>query len=397
MRKETISKFSALAIIIALVLWGLSPLFSEKKAIVISETTDNAPASAENKIEYKLEMPQNNADSAIVIDAESGSILFEKNANMIRGMASTTKIMTALVALENQDPETEFNIPKEAVGIEGSSVYLQEGEPLTLGELLYCLLLESGNDAATAIAICVGGSLDGFVEMMNQRASELGLSNTHFKNPHGLSEFGHHTTAKELASITAEAMKYPLFKEIVSTKTYNVRYNGTKNGRVLSNHNKLLSSYDGAIGVKTGYTDVDGKCLVSAAERNGLTVIAVTLDDPSPTSTHKILLDKAFNSFERRIAVAKNQICADVPVINGEKEFVTVCNTREISVCLPKGAKYRIELDLPAGLNAPLKKGDIIAYARVFCEDKEVYIISLEVAEDIKIKEKSYFDKLFGK
>ena len=397
MKKQRISKLLVLVMVFALGIWAAGPFFKSDGLVTFSESQSLSPVSTEIKMNYAVEMPNNYADSAIVIDADSGSILFEKNANMIRGMASTTKIMTALVALENQVPEAEFKIPKEAVGIEGSSVYLQEGEPLTLKELLYCLMLESGNDAAMAIGICVGGNINNFIEMMNSRAKELGLSNTNFKNPHGLSEFGHHTTAKELAVITLEAMKYPLFREIVACKSYKVRQNGKENGRVLTNHNKLLAGYDGAIGVKTGYTDLDGKCLVSAAERNGLKVIAVTLDDPSPTSTHKILLDQAFNSFERRIVVAKNQINADIPIINGENNFVSICNTQDIDVCLPKGEKYRIELELPKELNAPLKKGDIVGYAKVYYKDSEIYIISLEATEDIKIKEKSYFDKLFGK
>lgn len=354
-------------------------------------------SAKEIKIDYCQAMPQNNADSAIVIDFKSQSILFEKNANMIRGMASTTKIMTALTAIENCELDKEFKIPKEAVGIEGSSVYLQEGEVLTLRELLYCLLLESGNDSAVAIAICVGGSQDAFVEMMNQRAMDLGLKNTCFKNPHGLSESGHHTTAKELAYITAEAMKHDVFVEICSTKTYKTRRNGIENGRILSNHNKLLNNYKGAIGVKTGYTDKDGKCLVSAAKRDNLTVIAVTLSDSSPTATHTMLLDKAFENFQRVTVAKSGEITAKVPLLNGEKEFANVQNTRDITVCLPKGAKFSIELILPENLSAPLWENQPIGEAKILCDSKEVYIISLHMIENANIKEPTFWERIFGK
>ena len=253
-------------------------------------------------------------------------------------MASTTKIMTALVAIENCHPDVEFQIPAEAVGVEGSSVYLAKDEPLTLRELLYCLLLESGNDAATAIAVCVGGSLEGFVDLMNQRAEEMGLTQTHFANPHGLNDSQHYTTAEELALITAEAMDYPLFREIVATKTFNVRRNGKENGRTLYNHNKLLGNFEGAVGVKTGYTIKDGKCLVSAAERDGLLLIAVSLKDSSPIAHHKIMLENAFDKFENRKLANRGDITTSLPVIDGEKDFVSLTNDDNIEVCLPKGS-----------------------------------------------------------
>lgn len=373
------------------------PLLINKEDSLPAGGQGNAEfANTEIKLDYCRDMPENGAGSAIVIDAESRSVLFEKNADMIRGMASTTKIMTALVAIENCLPTEEFAIPKEAIGVEGSSVYLLEGEKLTLQELLYCLLLESGNDAAVAIAICVGGSIEAFADMMNARAEELGLTDTHFSNPHGLSDYEHHTTARELAIITAEALKYPLFEEIVATKSFKVRYDGTENGRVLSNHNKLLNSYEGCIGVKTGYTEKDGKCLVSAAEKDGLRVIAVTLDDPSPTAAHTELLNAAFDNFCRLEIAKAGEITACIPVENGESGFVEVCNTSAISVCLPKGAEYSIELNLPEKLSAPVEQGLICAQGRVVSNGKEVYIISLETIEAIKEKDKSFWEKLFG-
>lgn len=335
------------------------------------------------------------SESAVLIDGRSKSVLFKKNENEVLGMASTTKIMTALVAIENCDIDREFLMPKEAIGIEGSSVYLKENEPLTMRELLFCLMLESGNDAATAIAICCAGSLDNFVSLMNERAEEIGLDNTHFTNPHGLSDGNHKTTAYDLAMITATAYDYPLFREIVSTKTKSVRFDGIENGRRLVNHNKLLFGYEGALGVKTGYTMADGKCLVSAAEKDGLLLVAVTLRDSSPTSTHRKLLDLGFDSFEQTEICRANGLKSEIVVENVEDGFLTVCNTKDISVCLPKGANFEIEFLLPTSLSAPIKKGEIIGHAVCKSGGVEVYIISLESQEDIDVEKKSLF-KLFG-
>lgn len=348
-------------------------------------------------VDFFGKMPENGAKSAIVIDSESLSVLYSKNADTRLGMASTTKIMTALVAIENSYPDDEFIIPKEAVGIEGSSVYLKEGEPLTIRELLYCLLLESGNDAATAIALYCGKSIDGFAKMMNDRAFELGLENTHFTNPHGLSDENHYTTARELAIITAEAMKYPLFCEISGTKSIKVRYDGIENGRLLINHNKLLKTYNGATGGKTGYTKKDGKCLVSSAERDGLEIIAVTLGDSSPTSTHTILLDRAFEDFQKTELVSKGELRSEIPAANSENTVLSVTNEKGASVCLPKGARFDIELQIPKSINAPIKKGEIIGKAICRYGEEQIYIINIISIENINLKRKSFFERIFEK
>ncbi len=384
-------KYFAVLLIFAFVL-GFLPLWQAERdfgSLVID-------AGAESNTDFLLEMPQNGALCAVVADMENGNLLFAKNPDEKRGMASTTKIMTALVAIENCDINKEFTVCKEAVGIEGSSVYLVEGERLTLEELLYCLLLESGNDAAVAVAICVSGSLQNFVKLMNEKALELGLKNTRFANPHGLSDENHYTTARELAIITAEAMKYPVFAKIVATKYHKVRYNNKENGRLLCNHNKLLSGYKDCVGVKTGYTARDGKCLVSAAERDGLRVIAVTLGDPSPTYTHIGLLDGAFNKFGMVTVADKEDINIQIPIENGEDDFVTATNFRKIAFCMPKGSKYTVDTVMPQGLTAPIKLGDIICKLKVTTESGRVYIISLEAAEDVKVIRKNLWEEIFG-
>jgi len=395
MDKKGIVLISIVSFLVLSVSICLLPIIDSRD---ITANADVITTSLSYPIDFGGSMPTNAARCAIVIDANTKSVLFEHNADEARGMASTTKIMTALIALENCNIEQEFTIPKEAVGIEGSSVYLKEGEKLTLSELIYCLMLESGNDAATAIAHCVGGSVDDFVQMMNDRAEELGLTNTHFTNPHGLSNENHKTTARELAIITAEAMQYPFFCEVISTKTMRVSYDGIENGRYLKNHNKLLFNYEGAVGVKTGYTKLDGRCLVSSATRDGMTVIAVTLQDPFPPSTHKTLLDKAFNDYYQAEIVNFGDITTEIPVTNAEEDtFLSVMNTENISLCLPKGETANIELIVPESIEAPIEKGDIIGKAICKYKENEVYIIYLEATETIAEKKKTIFDMIFGK
>ena len=194
------------------------------------------------------------ARGAVLMEAESGDVVFGQNENARLPMASTTKIMTALVALEQLPLDTVVTVTRESVGVEGSSIYLVEGEVLTLEQLLYALLLESANDAAAAIAVAVAGSVEDFAVLMNEKAAELGLADTHFVNPHGLDHEDHYTTARELALIAKEALNNPAFREICSSRRKTIPLHGDEGVRVLINHNKLLTSYEGCIGVKTGFT-----------------------------------------------------------------------------------------------------------------------------------------------
>ncbi len=383
----------ACSLLLALVLFCFCPIFESFN----KSASNEIPASEYIDNDFSLPAPINAARCAAVIDAESGNMLYSKNADEARGMASTTKIMTALVAIENGDIEQEFTIPKEAIGIEGSSVYLQEGEKLTLRELLYCLLLESGNDSAVAIALAISKSTEEFVGLMNSRAEELGLKSTHFTNPHGLSDKNHKTTARELAIITAEAMKYPLFCEIAATKSISVRYNGTENGRRLVNHNKLLFNYEYATGGKTGYTKLDGKCLVSSASKDGMNVICVTLQDAFPPATHQSLLDFAFASCEYISLAKPNSINTEIAVNGSEQTHLRLTNPKASFITLPKGSEVKIRIVLPESINAPVAKGEIIGYAICEANGKEIYIIYLEATETVKEKKKSLINRLFGK
>lgn len=237
----------------------------------------------------------NSSSATIVVDQKSKKILSSNNAHVRLAMASTTKIMTAMVVLDNVvDIDVQLAIPREAVGVEGSSVYLKRNEIWSVRDLLYALMLRSGNDAAVALSIAVGGSVQGFVDMMNAKASELGLKDTHFTNPHGLHDDNHYTTAYDLAIITAEAMKNPLFKSIVSAKSYVVEGNYTHDRYYLGNKNKMLLMMEGADGVKTGYTKNSGRCLVSSATRGDTQLICVVLNVHDMWNVSKNLLEKGF-------------------------------------------------------------------------------------------------------
>lgn len=274
------------------------------------------------------------AAAAVTMDADTGETLSAVNADSRLPMASTTKIMTALVALGEGDLDRTFTVKREYAA-EGSSMYLKEGETLTLREALYGLLLSSGNDAAAAVAGECGG-MTAFVAKMNAKAKELGLTDTHFDNPSGLPSDTHYTTARELAKITAAALRDPVFRDMVSTKTC------TAAGRTLVNHNRLLSMYDGAIGVKTGFTRAAGRCLVSAAERNGRTVIAVTLNDPDDWNDHIALLDEAFSRYAEVTLHEAGDTLAEVRVFGGESGSVPLTAKSTATAYLLPGEKEKL-------------------------------------------------------
>lgn len=240
------------------------------------------------------------ARSAALYDASTKSFLYTQNADMRLPMASTTKIMTALVAIESCPIDKEVSVSDEAIGIEGSSLYLKKGEILPMCDLLLGLMLRSANDAAVAIAYEVSGGIEEFCSKMNQKAEELGLTDTHFTNPHGLDNDNHYTTARELAIIAAAALENDTLKEIVSSKKCTVK-NTDGEARLLINHNKLLNMYDGAIGVKTGYTKRSGRSLVGAAERGGTRLISVTINAPDDWNDHIKLLEYGFTKSKEQV------------------------------------------------------------------------------------------------
>ncbi len=318
--------------------------------------------------------PTVSAECAILMSGESGAVYYEKNADKKMGPASTTKLMTALVAMKHATPDQVVTVRKEATGIEGSSVYLTEGERLTLRELLYALLLSSANDAAVAIAIAVGGSVEAFCDLMNQEAQSMGLENTHFQNPHGLADEEHYTSARDLGIIAREVLTVPLLREIVSTYKTTISLHGEKDQRLLVNHNKLLRTYRGAIGMKTGFTKKTGRTLVSAAERDGLLLIAVTLNAPDDWRDHTAMLDYGFASYEAVTFAAAGSFCFQLPVTGGERESVTLTNAEPLCMILPRNrGEERIQvLGTARFAYAPVAADESFGSVVVFCEGQSV-------------------------
>ena len=262
--------------------------------------------------------------SAILIEASSGRVLYEKNAYQKLPMASTTKIATALTALKHAKCDEIVTVDKQAVGIEGSSIYLREGEKLTVEELLYGLMLRSGNDAAVALAIHVGGSVDGFVTLMNNLAKEVGAKDTSFINPHGLHDENHYTTAYDLALITKAALQNEKFAQIVSSKNAVISNEGYEYRRNLTNKNKLLTNYEYANGVKTGYTKKAGRCFVGSAKKDGMQLIAVVLNCGPMFENAQSMLEFGFSCYTMTNIIPKNKVCG--AIFDKGKHAAFVCD-----------------------------------------------------------------------
>ncbi|MCH5163022.1 MAG: D-alanyl-D-alanine carboxypeptidase [Clostridiales bacterium] len=272
-------RFAAVALIAAILCAGFMPA-----------------EGREPKISAAFSEIKSTAVGMAVVDGDTGELIFADNCDLKRPPASTTKICTAITVIENCSTlDLPMPIPCAAVGVEGSSLYLQKGEMLTVRDLLYGLMLQSGNDCAVALAIITGGSVDGFVKMMNETAKKAGAVNTHFVNPHGLHHDEHYTTARDLCAISYYAMKNELFREIVSSKRHRMPYGGRDYDRNFPNKNKMLFNYPGGNGIKTGYTKKAGRCLVSSATRDGKTYICAVLNCGNMWEESARLLDMAFS------------------------------------------------------------------------------------------------------
>ncbi|MCX7614167.1 MAG: D-alanyl-D-alanine carboxypeptidase [Clostridiales bacterium] len=323
------------------------------------------------------------AHSAILYDPLSEKALYEKDADTRRSMASTTKIMTAVCALENCKPLQLITIKKEYTGVEGSSMYLQPGEQITLEGLLHGLLLLSGNDAAQAIAGYLSGSNSLFAKRMNEKAQELNLTNTNFENPSGLDGENHYTTARDLARLAAYAMDLPEFREIVQKKHYST---GT---RSMKNHNRLLWEYSGADGVKTGFTKKSGRCLVSSAEKNDRRLIAVTLNAPNDWSDHRTLLDYGFSSFTDTVIAKEHEPVLSVPVISGISEGVAVYCPEEIIYPLADEEKELVKREFLGRkfVYAPIKAGMQYGTVRFTLYGKVIKETPIYFLDSVPLKE----------
>ena len=258
------------------------------------------------------------AKSAVLICADTGEVVYEFNAREKLPMASTTKIMTTLLCLESGGLHDEFVVDSKAIKVEGSSMGLCEGDKVTKYALCCGMLLPSGNDAANAAAVRISGSIEAFVRLMNQRARQMGLSKTFFVTPSGLEGVGHGSSAMDMALLAREALKNEIFREICSKEKMKVRFGNPPYDRWLKNTNRLLSMYDGVYGVKTGYTDEAGRCLVSACERDGKKLICVTLNDPNDWNDHMVLYEYGFRKVNQIDLSLPDDITADI--VGGDSE-----------------------------------------------------------------------------
>ncbi|HIQ77596.1 MAG TPA: D-alanyl-D-alanine carboxypeptidase [Candidatus Faecousia excrementipullorum] len=311
------------------------------------------------------------AECAILIDAQTGRVLYEKQAEEKSLIASTTKIMTALVICEQTNVLDRVKIPKEAVGIEGSSMYLKEGEVLTVQELLYGLMLQSGNDAAVALAIYCGGTVEGFTELMNDKAHRLGMTQSHFANPNGLDSPGNYSTARDMAILTAYAMQNPIFAQTVSTKTITI------GERCLRNHNKLLWQLEGANGVKTGYTKAAGRILISSVTRMGRQLIAVTFNAPDDWQDHKTLIEDGFSRFTVQQLVRQGQTLGQLELAGGQETSVDLIAAEDFSYSLAQGERVTISLPEAGFAYAPVAEGQEAGFAHILVDGTAVAKVPL--------------------
>lgn len=312
------------------------------------------------------------SECACLLNAETGEVLYEYNGYSRHSMASTTKIMTAILALENAEADEVVTVSKNAELQEGSSVYLRSGDRVLMGDLVMGMMLNSGNDAACAVAEHIGGSNEAFAEMMNEKAREIGLCETSFKNANGLDEDGHYSTAYDMAQIGAYALKNEKFRKIVSTKSSQLQGDGYIT--YLKNHNKLLWNYDGCIGIKTGYTKKTGRCLVSAAEKNGVTLVAVTLNAPDDWNDHKKMLDYGFESIKREKIAERGEIFKKY---SGKNETLDAVAAEDAYIdCVDKG-KLKVVLHTAEKINYEVEAGEKIGYMEIFYGDRPIKCVDI--------------------
>lgn len=324
----------------------------------------------------RAEAVEVSASAAVLMDLDSGRVLYERNAGARMLIASTTKILTALVAIRDGNLSDTVKVSREAAYTEGSSMYLKEGEELTLETLLYGLLLCSGNDAAVAVAEHVGGSVEGFVERMNETAMELGMENSSFANPNGLDDGEHYSTAYDMALLARAAMENETLVRIASTRTVSI------GGRTMTNHNKLLSYMDGCLGLKTGYTRAAGRTLVSCAERNGQRLIAVTLQDGNDWADHQSLYDYGFAAYPaKRMAQLGHELV--------KKDGVPLVAADSFAWPLARGEALETAVELDREPAAPLRAGTRVGEAVFTLNGKEVGRVGLLCGETLVPKAES--------
>lgn len=350
--------------------------------------------------------PEVSAQSAVVLTADTGTVLFEKDGHTPRPVASTTKIMTALLALEAAQEQGDplVDITQEMVAVEGSSMGLQAGDSISLTGLAAGMLLASGNDAANAAALYLDGSLESFAARMNQRAAALGMEDTHFVTPSGLDGedaqgLGHLSTAYDMALLARAALENQAFRQLCSSPSLAVEFAEPVKRVTYTNHNKLLTQYQGCVGVKTGFTKEAGRCLVSAAERDGALLIAVTLNAPNDWQDHTALLDYGFSQVEP-YQLAGGDVRLTVPVVGSPVEVVSLrgSNGGEVTLPLGQGAQVERVVHAPKFLYAPVESGEQVGEICWYLEGQLLGSAPLTAAGAAPLQEKapSLWERLFG-
>ena len=301
-----------------------------------------------------------------VIEKDSKRVLYEKNINEKLPMASTTKVVTAITVLQNcKDLEEYIQVDDSAIGVEGTSIYLRQGEVIKVKDLLYGLMLRSGNDAATALACHVAGSVSAFANLMNELAKEIGAENSHFTNPHGLDNKDHYTTAYDLALISAYALNNPIFKEIVSSKSYVIEETNKSDKRYLTNKNRLLSNLEGCCGVKTGFTSKAGRCLVSAAERDKTTIVCVVLNCGPMFEESSSLINSAFTEFENTKIIDKNKEIYNEYIIDESNGKLYLYTDEDFYYPLAYGEENNLSLQYSVVLD-DAKNDEMVGEIKIF-------------------------------
>lgn len=325
-----------------------------------------------------------NAEAAVVMDADSGRLLYAQNPDKRLANASTTKIMTALLTLEQPDQDRYFTVDSDAIQVEGTTMGLQPGDSVTLHQLAAGMLLPSGNDAANAAAVEIAGSEEAFVRLMNQRAAELGLENTQYRNPSGLDAEGHYSSARDLAALAAHALENEDFEDIVSKQEIRMAFGNPPYNRSLYTTNKLLERYPYAIGVKTGYTDDAGLCLVTAAEKDGTRLIIVTLNGKDDVNTHMRLYEHFFPLLAR-VDLSGFTEGLSVPVTGGTRDSVAAVPAAEPEAALLEREYDELtrEVELPRFVYAPVEAGQVLGEIRLLSGDKVVWQSALVADSDV--------------
>ena len=367
-----------------------------KKLLILLLSFFSLAISVNNNCEsvFAEEESLSSAKAYCVCEVKSGRILYEKNGDLKLPEASLTKIITAIVAIENNpDLEKVVEITKEAVGVPGSSIYLNKGEKLKIIDLLYGLMLRSGNDSAVALSVATSGSVEKFIELCNDFCKNIGATNTHLVTPHGLHDDDHFTTANDLAKITSYALSNPVFRTIVGTKQITIPNTVKGENRLLVNKNKLLKKMPDSTGVKTGFTSQAGRCFVGSAKRGEMELVCVLLNCNPMFEDCEKLLEKGFSEFEM-VDLVEPYLTKEVALNNSEEKFLKVYSRRGFSYPIKNEEKtnINIEVDLPNLLTAPIKRNQVVGEIRVSLAKKLIFSENLYSIKEVEAND--YFSNI---